>query len=220
MNVFEDVKACVTARTVAEFYGLKVRYNGMACCPFHNDKHPSMKIDSHYYCFGCGAKGDAIGYVARMYDISQYDATLKIIADMGLPVKVSKRSGLTPNDKHRIIERENQKRLEAKFKDWCISAVNSLCKCRDTIKYIDDKYAKKYQEAVFDVPEMSVLYNEKPVITYMLDILCTGSEEDKMELFLKGRREVSAIVERIDNIRTGFMAGSGGNSGQRNDYCG
>lgn len=76
MNIFEKVNAYVTARAVAEHYGLSVHKNGMACCPFHNDKHPSMKIDSRYYCFGCGAKGDAIDYVARLYDLSQYDAAL------------------------------------------------------------------------------------------------------------------------------------------------
>ncbi|MGO5026798.1 CHC2 zinc finger domain-containing protein [Mediterraneibacter faecis] len=58
MNIFQKVKERVTARQVAEKYGLKVRQNGMACCPFHNDKHPSMKIDRNYYCFSCGAKGD------------------------------------------------------------------------------------------------------------------------------------------------------------------
>lgn len=53
MNIFQEVKERVTARQVAERYGLKVRRNGMACCPFHNDKHPSMKIDQNYYCFAC-----------------------------------------------------------------------------------------------------------------------------------------------------------------------
>ena len=68
MNIFQKVKERVTARQVAEKYGLKVRQNGMACCPFHNDKHPSMKIDRNYYCFACGAKGDAVTYVAVLFE--------------------------------------------------------------------------------------------------------------------------------------------------------
>ena len=44
MNVFEVVKENVTARQVAEAYGLKVSRTGMACCPFHSDKSPSMKL--------------------------------------------------------------------------------------------------------------------------------------------------------------------------------
>ena len=54
MNVFEAVREAVTARQVAEFYGIKIRRN-MACCPFHPDRTPSMKLDKRYHCFGCGA---------------------------------------------------------------------------------------------------------------------------------------------------------------------
>lgn len=43
MDVFRVVKDNVTARQVAEYYGMKIGRNGMACCPFHDDKHPSMK---------------------------------------------------------------------------------------------------------------------------------------------------------------------------------
>ena len=46
MNVFEAVKQSVTTRQAAEHYGIHVGRNGMACCPFHNDKTPSMKLES------------------------------------------------------------------------------------------------------------------------------------------------------------------------------
>ena len=32
----------------------------MACCPFHDDKHPSMKVDRRFHCFGCQTDGDVI----------------------------------------------------------------------------------------------------------------------------------------------------------------
>ena len=67
MNIFQEMKERVTARQVAERYGLKVSRNGMARCPFHNDKHPRMKIDQNYYCFACGEKGDAVNYVAVLF---------------------------------------------------------------------------------------------------------------------------------------------------------
>ncbi|MCC2121506.1 MULTISPECIES: CHC2 zinc finger domain-containing protein, partial [Bacteria] len=57
MNVFEAVKQSVTTRQAAEHYGIHVGRNGMACCPFHHDKTPSMKLDRRYHCFGCGADG-------------------------------------------------------------------------------------------------------------------------------------------------------------------
>ena len=43
------------AREAAELYGIAVGRGGMACCPFHNDHTPSMKLNEDYfYCFGCG----------------------------------------------------------------------------------------------------------------------------------------------------------------------
>ena len=44
-SVFEVVKQSVTAREAAELYGIAVGRGGMACCPFHDDRHPSMKVD-------------------------------------------------------------------------------------------------------------------------------------------------------------------------------
>ena len=66
MTLFEQVKECVTARQAAEHYGIKVKRNGMACCPFHKDRHPSMKADKIYHCFACGVGGDAIDFTARL----------------------------------------------------------------------------------------------------------------------------------------------------------
>ncbi len=50
MKLFEAVKEAVTARSAAEYYGIKVGRNGMAVCPFHPDKNPSMKLDKRYHC--------------------------------------------------------------------------------------------------------------------------------------------------------------------------
>lgn len=66
MTIFEAVKSTVTPRLAAEHFGLNVGRNGMVCCPFHDDRHPSMKLNEDYcYCFGCGAKGDAIEFTSN-----------------------------------------------------------------------------------------------------------------------------------------------------------
>ena len=49
-NVFEVVKESVTTREAAEMYGIEVKHGGMACCPFHDDRHPSMKVDRRFHC--------------------------------------------------------------------------------------------------------------------------------------------------------------------------
>ena len=53
MNIFEQVKESITTKQAAIQYGLNVNQNDMVCCPFHNDRHPSMKVAERYYCFGC-----------------------------------------------------------------------------------------------------------------------------------------------------------------------
>ena len=48
-----------------------------ACCPFHQEKTPSFKVDDQegfYYCFGCGAKGDAITWVRETRNIGFREA--------------------------------------------------------------------------------------------------------------------------------------------------
>ena len=85
MRVFETIKAAVTPMQAAEHYGLRVLPNGMTCCPFHKDRHPSLKLnDDYFFCFGCGASGDVIDFTARLFGISLKDATEKLAADFGI----------------------------------------------------------------------------------------------------------------------------------------
>lgn len=81
MNQFESVKAAVPLRDAAKHYGLTVSRNGMTCCPFHEDRHPSLKMNEDYFfCFGCGASGDVIDFTARLFGISLKDAATKLAA--------------------------------------------------------------------------------------------------------------------------------------------
>ena len=85
MRVFETIKAAVTLRQAAEIYGLRVLPNGMTCCPFHKDRHPSMKLNEDYFfCFGCHATGDVIDFTARLFGISLKDAAEKLAGDFGI----------------------------------------------------------------------------------------------------------------------------------------
>ena len=85
MNLFEAVKTAVTPRMAAERYGLPVRQGNMVCCPFHNDRTPSMKLNEEYfYCFGCGAHGDVIALTAQLFRLSPADAARKLAADFGI----------------------------------------------------------------------------------------------------------------------------------------
>ena len=85
MTLFELVKQTVPVRDAAEHYGLQVNRSGMCRCPFHDDRHPNMKLNERYfYCFGCGATGDVIDLVARLFGLSSFEAAQKLAQDFGV----------------------------------------------------------------------------------------------------------------------------------------
>jgi DNA primase len=57
------------------------------CCPFHNEKSPSFYVYAdHYHCFGCGAHGDAIGFVMQTQNAGFMEAVESLAAEAGLEV--------------------------------------------------------------------------------------------------------------------------------------
>lgn len=102
MKIFESVKAAVTLKRAAETYGLRVLPNGMTCCPFHEDRNPSLKLNEDYFfCFGCGVSGDVIDFTARLFGISLKDTAEKLAADFGISVETKQ-----------VFIRQNPSRLE------------------------------------------------------------------------------------------------------------
>ena len=70
MNLFEVVKASINTQEAAQTYGIDINHHGMALCPFHNDRHPSLYVsDDHYHCFACGELGDVIDLTAKLFDL-------------------------------------------------------------------------------------------------------------------------------------------------------
>ena len=56
-------------------------------CPFHGEKTPSFYVyDDHYHCFGCGAHGDAIGFVMQSEGAGFMEAVERLAAEAGLEV--------------------------------------------------------------------------------------------------------------------------------------
>lgn len=92
-SVFEVVKQSVAVREAAEMYGIAVGRGGMACCPFHDDRHPSMKVDTRFHCFGCGADGDVIDFTARLYDLSPKEAAESWPRILAFPMTTRPRPG-------------------------------------------------------------------------------------------------------------------------------
>ena len=60
-----------------------------ACCPFHQEKSPSFTVSPQkqfYYCFGCGASGDAIRFLMNHGHLSFVEAIETLATTAGIPV--------------------------------------------------------------------------------------------------------------------------------------
>ena len=98
MTLFELVKQTIQVRDAAEHYGLQINHSGMCRCPFHEDRHPSMKLNERYfYCFGCGATGDVIDLVARLFGLSSFEAAQNWPRISGLTRISLRRPSLCPS---------------------------------------------------------------------------------------------------------------------------
>ena len=68
-------------------------------CPFHHEKTPSFYVvedKGFFHCFGCGAHGDAIGYLMRAENLDFIEAIERLAAEAGLAVPQQ-----TPQDRER-----------------------------------------------------------------------------------------------------------------------
>ena len=121
MNLFETVKASVSVPEAARAYGLTVTRHSMARCPFHDDRHPSLKLNpDFYYCFGCGAKGDVIDLVAGLFDLSPYEAARKIAEDFGIDPDKPPEAAALAKPRHPMIRafREDERYCQRVLCDY------------------------------------------------------------------------------------------------------
>ena len=186
-SVFEVVKQSVTAREAAELYGIAVGRGGMACCPFHDDRHPSMKVDTRFHCFGCGADGDVINFTARLYDLSPKGAAEKLAQDFGLAYD----SKAPPRRRYIRQRSEGQK-----FRENRDHAFRVLADYYHLLRKWETDYSPKTPEEN-PHPRFMEAIQRKDYIGYLLDFfLEDGSEEQKLWL-AEHQSEIANLERRV-----------------------
>ena len=168
MNLFDTVKAAVTPRMAAERYGLPIQQGSMVCCPFHADRTPSMKLNEDYfYCFGCGAHGDVVDLVAKLFNLSSYDAAKKLAADFGI---TEQKPSVLAKLKRGKSQAENEQRCFRALEDYLriLQDWKTNCAPQSPEDAIDPRYA----EACHMLER----------IGNMLDILACGTPQERAEV--------------------------------------
>lgn len=119
-----------------------------ACCPFHKEKTPSFNVNDEkgvYYCFGCGAHGNAIRFLTETRGLSFIDAVKELADGVGMQV---------PTPDPRMRERQER---SASLRDvmeaaanWYIEQLQSLSGA-ETRAYLEQRGIKKDTQRAFSL---------------------------------------------------------------------
>ena len=187
-SVFEAVKQSVSVREAAQMYGIEVNRSGMACCPFHDDKNPSMKLNEEYfYCFGCGATGDVIDFTARLYNLSPKEAAEKLAQDFGLAYD----SQAPPRRRH-----VRQKSEAQKFKEDRDHAFRVLADYFHLLRKWETDYTPKTPEEN-PHPRFMEAIQKKDYVGYLLDFFLENSPEEQKLWIAEHQSEIAKLERRV-----------------------
>ena len=195
-GVFEAVKDAVTARQAAEAYGIRVYRSGMACCPFHRDRKPSMKVDRRFHCFGCGADGDVVNFTARLFGLGNKEAAEKLAADFGISYEKWK-----PPDRKKQRQAEKQANRNVRFEEaqrkfYCI-----LTDYYHMLWRWKEERAPKSPDEDWDEYFCEALRNTTGV-EYLIDSFLTADLEEKIDIMNDYGEKVKEFEERIGQYRS------------------
>ena len=195
MSLYQKVKSAITVRQVGEMYGMEPDRRGMVCCPFHSDKHPSMMLnEAYYYCFACGANGDAIDLTEKLFDLNPRQAAEKLIHDFGLdPDKPPAHAIALPPPKRDLTD---EQRADIAY---CLRVLTDYV---DLLRQWKVSYAPKtpfdqvdarFDEACHSLDYMNSVANE----------LAFSPPKQKAAIAAKMLRDPALLLleERIDNLK-------------------
>ena len=189
-NIFERVKQAVSVPQIAQHYGIPVNRSGKCCCLFHQDKHPSMKLnDDYYYCFGCQAKGDVISLTEKLFDLTPREAAQKLAADFGLaPSETLKQAAV----------KKATKRAEKDELEYVLSLLN---KNIGILRQMKENHAPKHPDEPFHMLFVEACkYLE--FYQYVSDVLSFGYSAD-VEAAMKYIKKTRMIpmLEKVVEVK-------------------
>ena len=179
-------------------YGIQVNRHGMAVCPFHNDKNPSMKVDKRFHCFACQADGDAVDFVSRLFGLPSKEAAMKLADDFSIPYDARKKPSIRPKIREPTPEQKYQQE-----ENRCYKVLSDYFHHLRTWK---QQYAPKQPEDEWHPLFVEALQRESH-IEYLLDVLLYGTTDEKKALVAEQRKEVMRLEQRFAEYTAGHDRG-------------
>lgn len=103
-------------------------------CPFHKEKSPSFNVSPDrgtYYCFGCGAKGDAISFLQEFEGLSFVEALTRLAERAGIQFDPSEIGARAPS-----VPKDRRERLLACLEAACAAYQRALLGSPEASEYV------------------------------------------------------------------------------------
>ena len=160
----------------------------MACCPFHDDKNPSMKLNEEYfYCFGCGATGDVIDFTAKLFDLSPKEAAEKLAQDFGLIYD----SQAPP--RRRYVRQKTEAQQFREDRQRCYRVLSDYYYLLK--KWEADRSPRTPEEEPH--PRFVEAIQKKTYVEYLLDLFLYESEEEQKAWIAEHTAEITHLERRL-----------------------
>ena len=111
-----DIESLISSYVLLKRAGRNLK----GLCPFHSEKTPSFVVypeSQSFYCFGCGAGGDAISFIMRAENLEYIEAVKFLAEKAGLPMPENTAEDRTGKRRMRILE---MNREAARFFHRCL----------------------------------------------------------------------------------------------------
>ena len=159
----------------------------MACCPFHDDKNPSMKVDQRFHCFGCGEDGDVIDFTAKLFDLSPKEAAEKLAQDFGLIYD----SQAPP--RRRYVRQKTEAQQFREDRQRCYRVLSDYYHLLK--KWGIDHSPRTPEEEPH--PRFVEAIQKKTYVEYLLDLFLYESEEEQKAWIAEHTAEITHLERRL-----------------------
>ena len=159
----------------------------MACCPFHDDKNPSMKVDQRFHCFGCGEDGDVIDFTAKLFDLSSKEAAEKLAQDFGLIYD----SQAPP--RRRYVRQKTEAQQFREDRQRCYRVLSDYYHLLK--KWGIDHSPRTPEEEPH--PRFVEAIQKKTYVEYLLDLFLYESEEEQKAWIAEHTAEITHLERRL-----------------------
>ena len=165
-------------------------------CPFHNEKTPSFSVTpgkQMYYCFGCGATGDVIDLVARLFGLNSYEAAQKLAQDFGIDPDKPPAAIALPKPERPLLKAYRQEEVR------CLRV---LCDYLHLLESWKVQYAPKTAEDTLDdrfVEACQML----DYVEYLADLLIAAELEQRVKIVEMLNKDglIAGLEERLDRLK-------------------